>query len=100
GFRGGHELDVHAADLVHPVVNDFREDDLFLQAHGEVAAAIETLAGDAAEVANTRHGNGHQTVEELIHPRPAKGDLAADRQALADLESGNGLLGDGFNRAL
>ena len=47
---------------------------------------------DAAEVAHARERNVEQAVHELPHSLAAKGDLHADRHALAQLEVRNGLL--------
>ena len=46
GLSGGNEADVHAADRVNLVEVDLGEDDLFLQAEGVVAAAVEGVAVD------------------------------------------------------
>src|SRR3954471_21803727 len=51
---GGGDRDVETADLVHGVVVDLREDDLLLDAHGEVPTAVEGLRVQAAEVAQAR----------------------------------------------
>src|ERR1700710_1011065 len=68
GLRACDEDDVHAADRIDLVIDDLRENNLFLEAHGEVAAAVEALVvRDAAEIADPRHCDGHQTVEKLVH---------------------------------
>src|SRR5262245_1283526 len=85
GSRGGSDSDVHAADRVDLVVLDLGENDLFLDAHVVVAAAIEGARRDAAEVADARHRDADQAVEELVHAAAAQRDLAADRVASADL---------------
>jgi hypothetical protein len=59
--------DVHAPHLVDLVIVDLREHDVLLQAHGVVAAAIERLGVQAAEVADARQRDRDQTVEELVH---------------------------------
>ena len=41
GGSGGADADIHTTDLVHLVVLDFGEDQLFLQAECVVAAAVE-----------------------------------------------------------
>src|SRR6186997_32375 len=74
--------DVHAAHLVDFVVLDLREHDLLLEAHGEVATAVERLAVQAAKVADTRQGDVHQAIDELVHAVAAQRDLGADRHAL------------------
>ena len=51
-LRGGHEYHFHAANLFYLIVLDFREDQLLANAQGIIAAAVESLAGYAAEVAN------------------------------------------------
>src|SRR5437867_7375678 len=40
-----HDVDVHAPDLVHLVVDDLGEDQLLAQAERVVAAAVEALGG-------------------------------------------------------
>src|SRR6478752_605264 len=54
GLRGGGDRDVEPADGVHGVVVDLREDDLLAHAHGVVAAAVERVGLQAAEVADPR----------------------------------------------
>ena len=54
GFCSGDKADVHASDLVDFIVFDLREDQLLAQAHVVVAAAVEAVRVDAAEVADTR----------------------------------------------
>src|SRR5215510_525143 len=41
GLRRRAHHDIHAPDLLDLVVGDFREDDVFLDAHGVVATAVE-----------------------------------------------------------
>src|ERR1700748_589345 len=43
GLRGGVEDDVHAPHRLGLVVIDFQEHDMFLHAHGVVAAALQGL---------------------------------------------------------
>ena len=38
---GGADADIHTTDLVHLIVLDFGEDQLFLQANAVVASAVE-----------------------------------------------------------
>ena len=61
-----------------------------------IAAAVEALRIEPAEVAHARQRDVDQAVEELVHPRLAQRDLAADRLAVAQLEGGDRLarLGD------
>src|ERR1700761_8025440 len=54
GLRRGVENDIHAPNRLPLVVVDFQEHDVLLKAHGVVAAAIEALGVDAAEVAYAR----------------------------------------------
>ena len=96
----GADDDVHAPDVVDLVVLDLGEDDMLFDAHGEVATAIERLAGDAAEVADARHCDRDHAVEEVVHPVAAQRYLAADRHAVAQLEAGDGLAGLGDHRLL
>ena len=91
--RGGADADVHAADLVDLVVLDFREDQLLLETEGVVAAAVEGVGVDAAEVADTGQSHVEQTVQELPHTVAAEGDLDADGFAFTDLEVRDGLAG-------
>src|SRR6476659_5188096 len=83
--RGGYD-DIHAPDLIDLIVVDLGEDDLFLEAHGIVATAIEGLRIEPAEVANARQRDRDESVEELEHAVAAQGDLDADRHAFAQLE--------------
>ena len=77
GLSGGDEADVHAADRIDLVEVDLGEDDLLLQAEGVVAAAIEGVAVDAAEVANAGQRDIEEAVNELVHTLTTQGDLCA-----------------------
>src|SRR5262245_40158942 len=77
----GGNCDVHPADRVDLVVLDLGEDDQLLHAEVVVPPAVERAAGHAAEVADARHGDVDEAVEEFVHPAPAQRDLAADRIA-------------------
>jgi hypothetical protein len=66
--------DVHATHAVDLVVDDLGENDLFLETHGEVAAAVEALARDAPEVTHARQRDGDQAVQELVHALAAQRD--------------------------
>src|SRR6185312_13667784 len=93
GLRRRVEDDVHAPHRLGLVVVDFDEDDVLLEPHGIVAAAVEALGVEAAEVTHARQGHCDQTVEELVHLVLAQRDLHPDRQALADLVGRDRLLG-------
>src|SRR5579871_103223 len=69
--RSGN-ADVHSAQRVDLVVLDLGEDDLLAHAQVVVAAAVEGAVGDAAEVADARHGDGDQAVEEVVHAPAAQ----------------------------
>src|SRR5689334_8458150 len=97
--RGGYD-DVHSPDLVDLVVVDLGEDDLRLEAERIIAAAVERLGIEPAEVANARKRDRHQTIEELVHALAAKRDLAADWHAFAQLELSDRLLCLGDHRLL
>src|SRR5215467_5111163 len=90
--RGDHDH-VHAAHLVHLVVDDLGKDHLLLEPESVVAAPVERLRRHAFEITHPRKRHVNQPVEELVHPRPAQRHLAADRRVLAELEVGDGLLG-------
>src|SRR2546422_4939455 len=86
------DVDIHAADLVHLVVDDLREDQLLAEAEGIVAPAVEALGRYAPEVAHPRQGDVDEAVEELVHPRPPERHLRADGDTLAQLEVRDRLL--------
>src|SRR3989441_11425717 len=96
----GHEGDVHPVDLLDLVVVDLRENHLLLEPEGVVAAPVEALGRQAAEVAHARHRDRDEPVEELVHPRPAQRDRASNRHALAQVEVRDRLLGPGDERLL
>src|SRR6266498_2660690 len=100
GLRRGHHGDVHAPDLDDAVVVDLGEDQLLGQPEGEVAVPVEAPGRQPAEVADAGQRHRHQPVQELPHPVTAQRDLGADRLALADLETGDRLLGLGDLRLL
>src|SRR5258708_22045481 len=83
--------DVHAPDLIDLVVLDLGEDDLFLDAERVVALAVEGARRYAAEVADARHRDVDEPVEELVHAPPAQRHLRAHRESRADLELGDRL---------
>ena len=93
GFGGGHKSDVHTAHGVDLVVVDLGEDQLLFDAQGVVAAAIEGVAVDSAEVAHAGQGHAEQPVHELVHALAAQGDLHAHGHALAQLEVRHALFG-------
>src|SRR5579863_6369796 len=64
--RGG-DANIHSLGLFHLGVINLRENQLVLDAQGVIAAAIEALGRDAAEVAHTRQSDVHQPVEKLVH---------------------------------
>src|SRR2546430_5992032 len=78
--------DVHAPDLIDLVVLDFGENDLLLHAQRVVALAVESARRHAAEVADARHRDVDEAVEELVHASPAQRHLGAYGQPGADLE--------------
>src|SRR5574343_740943 len=89
GGRG--DTDVHTPQSIDLVVFDFREDDLFFDAHVVVTLAVKTLAGDTTEVANTRQSDGDQTIQEFKHARTAQGNHTTDRVTITNLEAGDRL---------
>src|ERR1700737_2160329 len=66
-FRGGGQGDVHALDFVHAGVIDFRKNQLILQAHGIVPAAVEGIWRQSAKVANARQHHVAQAIEKFVH---------------------------------
>src|SRR6516164_194459 len=75
--------DVHAPDIGHLVVIDLWENNVLTDAERVVAAPIEALRIEPAEVAHARQRNGDQPVKKLVHARLAQRHLAADRLAFA-----------------
>src|SRR5258706_8954660 len=84
--------DVHAPYGFRLVVIDFDEDDVLLQTHRVIAASIEALSRDAAEIADARQRRRDQAIEKLVHLVLAQRHLDADRPARSDLECRNRLL--------
>src|SRR4029079_2204920 len=85
GASGRADGDVHAPDVGDLVVIDFRENDVFLDAERVVAAPVEALRIQPAEVADARQRDVHEAVNELEHAALAQRDLAADGLAVAQL---------------
>src|SRR5690606_29594358 len=100
GLGSGGDDDVEPTHLLDLVGADLGEHDLFLETHRIVAVTVERARVEPTEVADTRHGDGHQTVEELVHALPAQGHLATDRHAFTQLELRDRLLGLGDDRLL
>src|SRR5215471_7492225 len=69
GLRAGADRDVHAPDVGCLVVIDLREDDVLLDADRVVAASVEALRRQAAEVTHARQRDGDQPVKEFVHAR-------------------------------
>src|ERR671937_2148820 len=63
-LRGCRDRDVEAANLLDVVVVDLREDDLLGDSQREVAAAVERARVEAPEVADARHCDRHEPIEE------------------------------------
>src|SRR3954470_1216583 len=97
---GGDQRDVHTALPVDAVDVDLAEHRLLVETEGVVAVAVELLGVQATEVADTGQGQAQQPVQELPHAVAAKGDLRADRHALAQLELRDGLAGPDDGRLL
>src|SRR5215212_8459679 len=93
GLRRRGDRDVEAADGVDGVVVDLREDDLLADAHRVVAAAVERVGLQPAEVADPRDRDRHQPIEELVGALAAQRDRDADGHALAHLELRDRLAG-------
>src|SRR3990170_8293996 len=100
GLRGGHQGDVHAADLLHLVVLDLREDELLAHADVQVAAAVELPLADPLEVLDARQGHAEQLVHELVHAVPAQRHPGGDGHALAQLERRDRFAGPGHRGPL
>src|SRR5689334_2128072 len=90
---GGDDAHLEPAKLVDLVVVDLREHDLLAQAQRVVAAAVEAIGADAAEVADARKRDVQELVEEVPHAPAAQRRLDADGLARAQLEGGYRLLG-------
>src|SRR4051794_8835364 len=56
--RGGDDRDIHALRVLDLIGLDLGEDDLFGQAEGVVAVTVEAVRVHAAEVADSRQGDG------------------------------------------
>src|SRR5690242_1854595 len=91
--RGSGQSDVHALDFVHARVIDFRKNQLVFQPESVIAAAIESVGGQTAEVANTRQNHVAQPIDKLIHAVATQRDRAANRHTLANLEISYRFLG-------
>src|SRR6202142_657126 len=83
--------DVHAPGVGDLVEIDLREHDVFLDAEAVVAAAVEALRIESAEVADARQRDVHQPVDEVVHARLTQRYLAADGLTVAQLVGGDRL---------
>src|SRR5438067_1439388 len=99
-LRAGADRDIHAPNVGGFVVIDLREHDVFLDAEREIAASVEALGRQAAEVAHARQRDVDQPVDEFVHARLAPRALAADGLAVAQLEGCDRLSCVGDDRLL
>src|SRR3979411_3352776 len=81
GAGCGHDGDFQPAELVDLVVVDLREDDLLAQAERVIAAAVEAVRVDTAEVADAGQGDVEELVQEEPHAAAAQRRFDADRLA-------------------
>ena len=99
GMGGSGDDNVQAANFINFIVVDFGENELFLDAEGVIASAVEGIAIDASEVADARESDIHELIEEIIHTGTAQGDFATDSHTLTEFPSGEGFTSasdDGF----
>src|SRR6266567_1403907 len=73
--------DVQTLRLVGLRVVDLGEDEMIAHSQRVVAAPVEGLRRDAAEVADPRERNVDQAVQEFVHPFAAQRDPRPDRHA-------------------
>src|SRR6476620_9537404 len=100
GLGSGHDGDVHAANAVNGILVDLVEHNLLGQTEGVVAVAVELLAAEAPEVADTRQCQRDQTVQEFPHAVATQSCVRTDRHAFAQLELCDRLAGLGYLRLL
>src|SRR3954454_18452192 len=100
GLGRRHDADLQPAQTVHLVVFDLGERELLAKPEAVVAAAVERLAGHAAEVADAWQGERRQPLQEVPHPLAAERDLGADRVAGANPELRDAPLGLRHDRPL
>src|SRR5690606_9722806 len=87
GACGRGARNVQTPQRIDLVVLNFRDNDLLGYAHRKIAATIERLRADTAEIANTWDRNADKAVEKLIHALAAQRYFAADGPAFANFES-------------
>src|SRR5271154_7243471 len=97
---GGGQGDVHALDLVHAGVIDFRKHELILEAERVVAASVEGARRQSAEIADARQNHVAEPVEKLVHFFAAQRYRAANGHAFADFEISDRFLGARDDRFL
>src|SRR5690606_13266903 len=90
-LRRRRDRDVHAPNRIDLIVCNLREDDLLFHAEVVIATAVERPRAQAAKVADTRHGDVHEPIQELVHTRTTQRHLAADWETLPHLEPSDGL---------
>src|SRR3546814_19761915 len=85
--------DVCSSDLlIDAIIVDFRKNNLFLDAESIIAVSIERLRIKTTDIANTRHRDRHQTIQELIHPFASQRNLRANGHAFTQLELSNRII--------
>ena len=91
-FSGSAEYDVHTSNSVEGIVGDFREHELFFQAHCVVASSVERFCGETLEVSDSWKNHGCKSVEEVHHSLTSEGDLASNFHSFSEFEVRNRFL--------
>ncbi len=73
---------------------------MLFQAARIIAATVEALRIEPAEVLDARQRDGDEAIQKLVHAVAAQGHLGAKGHALAHLEGGDGLSRRGEQRLL
>jgi len=81
-----NESDIHPIDLRNFVHINFREDDLFCDTHGIVAAAVKSFIIHTTEISYAGKSNGDQPVEEFVHLVTAEGNTYTDGVSFSQFE--------------
>jgi len=100
GSGRGRHGDLEAVDAFNFIRSDFRKREVLTEADRKVATIIDTLLGNAAEVADTREGELRKARQKIPHALATKRHHHSHNHSFTNFKARDGLLGLGLDRLL